>query len=65
MVPREFCLLLTGTLLQNSTEKLWALLIFSDSDIFYSKEALVENFGQLVDANQVSELHTVLRLYLL
>ena len=59
-VPREFCLLLTGTLLQNYTEKLWALLKFSDSDTFDSKEALVEKFGQLTDAKQVSDLYTVL-----
>ena len=64
-VPREFCLLLTGTPLQNSTEELWALLNFADSDTFESKEAFVEKFGQLTDAKQVSDLHTVLRPYLL
>ena len=40
-------------------------LNFADSDTFESKEALVENFGQLTDAKQVSDLHTVLRPYLL
>ena len=61
----EFCLLLTGTLLQNSTEELWALLNFTDSDTFESKEALVTKFGQNTNAKQVSDLHTVLRPYLL
>ena len=64
-VPREFCLFLTGAPLQNSTEELWALLNFSDSDTFESKEYLVEIFGQITDAKQVSDMHTVLRPYLL
>lgn len=64
-VPREFCLLLTGTPLQNSTEELWALLHFADPVQFESKETFVEKFGQLTDAQQVSDLHSVLRPYLL
>jgi SNF2 family DNA or RNA helicase len=64
-VPRDFCLLLTGTPLQNSTEELWSLLNFSDPKAFASKENFVEKFGQLSDSKQVSELHSVLRPYLL
>ena len=64
-VPRDFCLLLTGTPLQNSTEELWALLHFSDPKTFGSKEEFVEKFGQLTDSKQVSELHSVLKPYLL
>jgi len=64
-VPRDFCLLLTGTPLQNSTEELWALLHFSDPVAFKSKEDFVEKFGQLQDAEQVSQLHAVLKPYLL
>ena len=45
LVPRELCLVLTGTPLQNSTDYLLALLKFSDSDTFESKESLVENVG--------------------
>ena len=56
LLPRELWLLLTGTPLQNSNEELWELLFFSKSDTFESKEALVENFGQLTDANQISDL---------
>lgn len=64
-VPRDFCLLLTGTPLQNSTDELWALLNFADPISFASKEAFIEKFGQLTDAQQVSDLHTVLKPYLL
>ena len=58
---RDFCLLLTGTPLQNSTEELWSLLNFSDPITFASKEEFVKKFGQLSDSKQVSELHQVLR----
>lgn len=64
-VPRDFCLLLTGTPLQNSTEELWSLLNFSDPLAFASKEEFVSKFGQLSDSTQASELHQVLRPYLL
>jgi len=37
-VPRDWCLLLTGTPLQNSTEELWALLHFCDPTGFGSKD---------------------------
>ena len=40
-------------------------LRFSDYDKFESKKALVENFGQLTDTKQVSDLHTFLRNYLI
>ena len=64
-VPRDFCILLTGTPLQNSTEELWALLYFADPFTFKSKEDFIEKFGELSDAKQVSDLHTVLKPYLL
>jgi len=64
-IPRDFCLLLTGTPLQNSTEELWALLHFCNPDSFASKDEFTNKFGQLQDAKQVSNLHTVLRPYLL
>ena len=64
-VPRDFCLLLTGTPLQNSTEELWSLLNFSDTQVFASKDDFTQKFGLLSDAKQVSELHSVLRPYLL
>lgn len=64
-VPRDFCLLLTGTPLQNSTEELWALLHFCDPKTFGSRDEFTEQFGQLENADQVANLHTVLRPYLL
>lgn len=64
-IPREFCLLLTGTPLQNTTEELWSLLNFSEPKTFSSKEDFVSKFGQLSDSKQVSQLHSVLRPYLL
>ena len=62
-VPRELILLLTGSPLQNSTNKLWAILIFSYSDTFESKEALVEHVGKLTDVNHVFDPHTVFITY--
>lgn len=64
-VPRDFCVLLTGTPLQNSTEELWALLHFSDPIAFKSKDDFIEKFGQLENAKQVSDLHLLLKPYLL
>ena len=61
-LPIYFCLLLTGTPLQNYTEELWALLKISDSDKFESKEALVQIFWKLTNTKQLSELHTVLKI---
>ena len=65
MIPRDFCLLLTGTPLQNTTEELWSLLNFAEPVFFSSKEDFVSKFGQLSDSSHVSELHSVLRPYLL
>jgi SNF2 family DNA or RNA helicase len=64
-VPRDWCLLLTGTPLQNSTEELWSLLHFCDPVSFGSRDEFTSKFGQLQDADQVANLHTVLRPYLL
>lgn len=64
-VPRDYCLLLTGTPLANATEELWALLHFADKNAFSSKEDFLDKFGQLTDANQVNELHSVLKPFLL
>mgnify|MGYP000046321243 CR=1 FL=1 len=62
-VPRDFCLLLTGTPLQNSTEELWALLNFAEPEAFASGDAFIEQFGQLTDAQQVRDLHSILKPY--
>lgn len=64
-VPRDHCLLLTGTPLANATEELWALLHFNDPIAFAEKDDFLEKFGQLTDVKQVNELHNVLKPYLL
>lgn len=64
-VPRDFCLLLTGTPLANATEELWALLHFADKKAFADKDVFLEKFGEMTGAEQVSELHTLLKPYLL
>ena len=64
-VPRDYCVLLTGTPLANATEELWALLHFADRSAFADKEDFLEKFGELKDADQVNELHNILKPYLL
>jgi SNF2 family DNA or RNA helicase len=64
-VPRDYCVLLTGTPLANATEELWALLHFADNVAFADKEEFLDKFGQLTDSEQVGQLHTVLKPYLL
>lgn len=64
-IPRDHCVLLTGTPLANATEELWALLHFANPVSFPSKDEFLDKFGQLTDAAQVGELHTVLKPYLL
>lgn len=64
-VPRDYCVLLTGTPLANATEELWALLHFDDPKAFADKDEFLEKFGQLTDATQVDELHNLLKPYLL
>lgn len=64
-VPRDFCVLLTGTPIANATEELWALLHFANPSIFDSKDSFLEKFGEMTDADQVNELHNLLKPYLL
>lgn len=62
---RDHCVLLTGTPLQNKTEELWALLNFLDSKSFPSVSEFLDNFGDLHEAQQVVDLHKMLKPYLL
>ena len=64
-VPRDYCVLLTGTPLANATEELWALLHFANKAAFGDKEDFLEKFGNMTDAKQVNDLHTLLKPYLL
>lgn len=62
---RDHCVLLTGTPLQNKTEELWALLNFLDGKSFPSVSDFLEKFGDLHEAQQVADLHKMLKPYLL
>jgi SNF2 family DNA or RNA helicase len=66
-LSRDLCILLTGTPVQKLAEELWALLYFADPITFKSREKhLSDKFGDIVpDAKQISDLHTVLKSYLL
>lgn len=63
--PRDHCLLLTGTPIANATDELWALLHFANPEIFYDRGEFHAKFGEMTDAQQVNELHALLKPYLL
>jgi SNF2 family DNA or RNA helicase len=64
-VPRDHCILLTGTPIANATEELWALLHFANPNIFYDRNDFLEKFGEMTDVQQVNDLHALLKPYLL
>ena len=64
-VPRDHCVLLTGTPIANATEELWALLHFANPNVFSTRDEFLSKFGEMTDADQVNELHALLRPYLL
>jgi SNF2 family DNA or RNA helicase len=64
-VPRDHCVLLTGTPIANATEELWALLHFAIPGTFSDRDEFLEKFGEMTDARQVNELHAVLKPFLL
>lgn len=64
-VPRDHCVLLTGTPIANATEELWALLHFANPTAFTDREEFLSKFGEMTDVHQVNELHSLLRPYLL
>lgn len=65
LLRRDHCVLLTGTPLQNKTEELWALLNFLDARSFPSVSDFLKKFGDLHEAQQVADLHKMLKPYLL
>lgn len=64
-LPREHCVLLTGTPIANATEELWALLHFANPSVFDNNDAFLSKFGEMTDVAQVTELHNLLKPYLL
>ena len=57
--------LLTGTPLQNRMEELWTLLNFIEPVKFASQEEFLKKFGDMQNAEQVQNLHEVIRPHLL
>ena len=45
--------------------ELWSLLSFIEPSKFASENEFISRFGNLTDANQVADLHTLLRPYFL
>ena len=64
-LKHDYCVLLTGTPLQNKTEELWALLNFADKNKFADQQIFLQQFGDLKDSSQVAKLHSALKPYLL
>ena len=62
---REFCVLLTGTPIQNTLIELWTLLHFIDAKSFSSMDEFQEEFGDLKNEEDVNKLHDLLRPYFL
>ncbi|CAK7896958.1 ISWI chromatin-remodeling complex ATPase Isw2p [[Candida] anglica] len=58
-------LLITGTPLQNNLHELWALLNFILPDIFSNSESFDEWFQNSEEDNVISQLHKVLKPFLL
>lgn len=62
----DFCVLITGTPLQNSLRELWCLLHFLDAGSFPSAEEFEEDFADVsTNASTVRQLHTLLAPYIL
>jgi SNF2 family DNA or RNA helicase len=58
-------LLITGTPLQNSMRELWAILHFTQPDVFQSWPVFEMQFGSLKDAEGYSRLHETIKPYML
>lgn len=61
----EFKLLITGTPLQNNIEELWTLLNLLDPNKFDSIDDFKERFGDLSEADQVTELQDLIKPYMI
>lgn len=64
-LPCKRILLLTGTPIQNNTEELWSLLNYIEPERFQKLEDFKEKFGDLNNSDQIDNLHTILKPFLL
>ena len=64
-LPCKRFLLMTGTPLQNNTEELWSLLNFIEPKEFNSLPQFLTRYGNLETKEQVEELQTNIRPFLL
>ncbi|KAI9921116.1 hypothetical protein PsorP6_002659 [Peronosclerospora sorghi] len=64
-IRRDHCVLLTDTPLQNKTEELWALLNFLNGKSFPSISNFLDKFGDIHEAQQVSDFYKMFKPYLL
>jgi len=64
---RDYCILLTGTPIQNNLTELYTLLSFLHPEIFgeVELEDFKNQYGKLEGSSQVDSLHSMLRPYLL
>ncbi|OHT17419.1 F/Y-rich N-terminus family protein [Tritrichomonas foetus] len=57
----KFKVLLTGTPLQNNTNELWSLLHYLNNEEFKSADEFNEKFGNLSEADQITDLQNILK----
>jgi SNF2 family DNA or RNA helicase len=58
-------LLLTGTPIQNNMSELWSILNVIDTTKFGDRDYFIDRYGNMRNKDQVEELHTLLRPYIL
>lgn len=61
----KYLLLLTGTPIQNNTTELWNILNVVDRTKFGDREYFLERYGNMKSKEQLEELHSLLRPYIL
>ena len=63
--PCRRILLLTGTPIQNNTKELFVLLNYLEPDTFNNFDKFMSQFGDLKSAEQVENLHRILKPHFL